>query len=347
MRRTLRPVALLAVVGLVLAGCASNSKGDIGLDAALPTKVPPGTKLSISVADTHVALQADGGIDKLPFTVTDWPDLTGGPDVIQAFRGDKLDLATNAGIPPIAAHGTGFATKIVGVLERKTPTYRLTTAPGSSIRSAADLRGKRIAFSPGQAQGLVVLRTLQQAGIPLDQVHLVELQGKQFISALQGTQVDIAPLGAVQVAQYLRDFRSQGAHTIDTKAVDLLTVLWAPEKVLEDSAKLAAVAAFVKIWAQSQVWAWEHPDQWRDAYYIKNQGLRPDEAKIAQNDVPKPFIPESWNEAIAWEQESIDIVTRSGSWFGKSFDAKQLFDPRFEKVAADAVPLQYRTESPS
>ncbi|WP_434587562.1 hypothetical protein [Streptomyces sp. A5-4] len=42
-----------------------------------------------------------------------------------------------------------------------------------------------------------------------------------------------------------------------------LTVLWAPDEVLADPAKAAAVRNFVPLWARGQVWAWEHTDQRR------------------------------------------------------------------------------------
>ena len=47
--------------------------------------------------------------------------------------------------------------------------------PASTVAGLDDLRGKTIAYSPGQAQGALVLRVLHKAGLTKDDVELVEL----------------------------------------------------------------------------------------------------------------------------------------------------------------------------
>lgn len=343
MRSAIYRLGLVVATALFIGGCATRGGGDTALSAELPTSVPPGTKLSISVNTTRVALEASGQSNTLPFTVSEWPVVSAGPDVIQAFRGGALEVASNAGIPPIHAHATGVDAKIVGVKVRSTPMYQLATAPNSGINRLADLRGKRIGFSPGQAQGVVVLRTLQAAGIGLNEVELVELNSPQFLTALQGKQIDVAPLGEPSTTKYLAQYGAQGARAIATPAVDALTILWTPTAVLQDAAKLAAVTEFVKIWARADIWAWEHQDQWLDAYYVKDQKVSAEDGRRILSTVEKPYYPSNWDDAIKWEQETIDLVTRSG-YFGKSFDAAELFDRRFEHIANEAVPAQYRTK---
>lgn len=343
MRQLVRRISLAAVAVMVTASataCATDVAGDTSLDAALPTTVPPGTALRISVEDTKTYLEASG--ETLSFTVSEWPVVSAGPDVIEAFRGDALDIASNAGVPPIQAHATGFDAKIVGIRVRNQPTYQLATAPGVGGTTVEDLRGKRIGFSPGQAQGVVVLRTLADAGIGLDEVTLVELKSPQFLTALQGRQIDVAPLGGTNLAKYLNQYGSDGATAIRTEAIDALDIIWAPTSVLQDSAKLAAVAEFVKVWAQGQVWAWENPEEWIQKFYVDVEELTPAEGRVVHEEQGKPYFPESWDDAIKWEQETIDLVTDSG-WFGESFPAEQLFDRRFEAIAAQAVAAEYRT----
>lgn len=345
MRTTLRGIGLAATAAVLLAsGCATDESGDTDLSASLPTSVQPGTKLSISVNTTRIALQSSGQLGSLPFTVTDWPAVQAGPDVIQAFRGGAVDVAANAGIPPIHAHATGVDAKIVGVKVRTNPNlYKLATAPNSSIAAIGDLRGKKIGFSPGQAQGVVVLRTLHAAGIKTSEVQLVELNSPQFLTALQAKQIDVAPIPEPQLTKYISQYSDQGARAVDTPAVDALSILWAPTAVLRDSAKLAAVTEFVKIWARADIWAWEHPAEWSDAYYVKDQKVTAEEAARILRTVERPYYPASWDEAIKWEQETVDLVTKSG-YFGASFDASTLFDRRFEQLASEAVPAQYRTK---
>ncbi|WP_051194562.1 ABC transporter substrate-binding protein [Nocardia jiangxiensis] len=352
-RRSTRRTRLIRRVGSALfvvsiAACATSacatSGGSSDLSKPLPAGVPPGTSLKISATDMQVALTSSGQIGRLPFTVSDWPNVSAGPDVIQAFKGGAVELASNAGIPSIQAHAQGLDTRIVAVLWRSTPNYGLATAPGSAVHTLQDLRGKKIAFSPGQAQGGVVLRSLQQAGLGTKDVTLVRLNSPQFLTALQGKQVDVAPLAEPSLTKYLAQYRSAGATTVQSDAVDALSVLWAPTSVLGDDEKLAAVTQFVKFWARAKVWEWENQDRWIADYYVRNQGVSESDGRRIMATTERPYFPESWDGSIDWEQKTIDLITGSGA-FGKSFDAHQLFDRRFEKIAAQAVAPQYRTEA--
>ncbi|WP_037675563.1 ABC transporter substrate-binding protein [Streptomyces griseus] len=331
-----------AAVGL--SGCAESSAatGSEGVSTApLSDKVPAGTKLKIASYQGVQQLQFRlAKLPKPPFTVSSWLNIGAGPDVINAFRAKSLDVANNAGIPPIQAYYQGFDAKIVAINITRKPNYLFATKPGSDIRTVADFKGKKLAFSQGQAQGVVLLRALKQAGLKYDDVNLVPLTSNQFLTALQSGQVDIAPLANSQAPAYLKQYGSKGAHTITTDVVDLLNLLWAPVSVLNDPAKAAAIAAYVPQWAQGQVWQYEHPDVWNEEFYVKTQNLSLAQAKDITALANKPLFPPSWSEAIKWEQETADLLAEGG--FVKKFKVDSLFDHRFESIAAKAVPEEYQ-----
>jgi sulfonate transport system substrate-binding protein len=335
-----------ATVGAAaLAGLGACAKDDqteaASASAPLPTSVPPGTELTISSPEgaSQLKVELAGLARELPFRVPEWPEISAGPDVINAFRADSLDLGLNAGIPPIQARYQGFDARIVGVSYHRKPLYVFATRPGSDIEDVDGFGGKKLAFSQGQAQGVVLLRALDEAGIDQSDVELVPLTSNQFLTALQAGQVDIAPLGHQQVPTYLDEYGDEGAHTIDTDVVDLLAVLWAPTSVLDDEAKAAAIAAYVPLWARAEVWAHEHPERWIDEYYVGTQNLSAEDGARIVELTSKPEFPPTWDEAIAWEQESLDLLADGG--FVEPFDAEELFDRRFEGLASDAVGERY------
>jgi sulfonate transport system substrate-binding protein len=344
-RRVLLRSVLAAGAALGLGACVAPGSGGATLaaDAALPQSVPTGTSLSIasSLGAEQLQLQLAGLIGSLPFKVSGWPNLGAGPDVLAAFRAGSLDVGINAGIPPIEAYNQGYQTRIVAINLTRTPTYVFATKPHSTISSVAGFRGKNLAFSQGQAQGVVLLRALQKAGIGYKDVNLVNLTSDQFLVALEAGQVDIAPLGVSQLPNYLNSYGKDGAHSITTDLVDYLTLLWAPLPVLQDPAKAAALAAFVPIWAKATVWVYEHPDEWEQDYYVKTQNITAAQAKQVVQLTPKPWFPVSWDSAIAWEKTTVDLLAEGG--FIKSFDPTSLFDRRFEHLAAAAVPATYRS----
>jgi sulfonate transport system substrate-binding protein len=268
-RNLLTGFAGAAVTGL--AGCAAGAAGaELDSGAPLPSAVAADTELVIAIHPTHVALQASGQLAKLPFRVPQWPNLSAGPDIIQGFRARSIDLASNAGIPPIQAEAINYDARIVAVQTKKVPQYTYATAPGSSIAGLGDLRGRKIGFSQGQAQGLVVLRTLKEQGLAPSDVRLVPLSSTKFLVALQSKQIDIAPLAEPSLTKYVNEYGTDGAKAVPMTAVDYLTILWAPAEVLADDRKIAAIRAFIPFWARSKVWAWENRDAWIDAYYVKD-----------------------------------------------------------------------------
>ncbi|MET7457093.1 ABC transporter substrate-binding protein [Streptomyces sp. NPDC005574] len=344
-----RRLFLTSVLGVTaaaagLSGCAESSAATTSKGAStapLADRVPAGTSLKIASYQNVQQLQFKlAKLGDLPFEVGAWANIGAGPDVINAFRAKSLDVANNAGIPPIQAHYQGYDAKIVAINVTRKPNYLFATRPGSDIRTTADFRGRKLAFSQGQAQGVVLLRALKEAGLKYDDVKLVPLTSNQFLTALQSGQVDVAPLANQQAPAYLQQYGSKGARSIATDVVDLLNLLWAPATVLADSAKAAAVAAYIPYWAKGQVWQYEHPDVWNKEFYVKTQNLTLPQAQSITALANKPLFPPSWDEAIKWEQETADLLAEGG--FVKEFTVGSLFDRRFEGIAAKSVPAEYR-----
>ena len=345
-RRLFLASLLGAAAGVTgLSGCAESSAAASSKGAStapLADKVPAGTSLKIASYQNTQQLQFKlAKLPELPFTVSSWVNIGAGPDVINAFRAKSLDLANNAGIPPIQAYYQGFDAKIVAIDVTRKPNYLFATEPGSDIRSVEDFKGRRLAFSQGQAQGVVLLRALKKAGLTYDDVTLVPLTSNQFLTALQSGQVDVAPLANSQAPAYLKQYGSKGAHTITTDVVDLLNLLWAPVSVLNDGAKAAAIAAYIPQWARGLVWQYENPAVWNEEFYVGTQNLTLAQAESVSALANKPLFPPSWDEAIAWEQETADLLAEGG--FVKKFDVSSLFDHRFEGIAAKSVPAEYRS----
>ncbi|MDP3659231.1 ABC transporter substrate-binding protein [Phenylobacterium sp.] len=326
---------------------AVAAEAGLPLDAPLPTVVPPGAKLVIGDPLTQRVLEHTGWIKDLPFKV-EWAQISGGPAVTEAFHAKVLDVGSVANIPPIHATWVGIPVKAIGLRFRRDPlahpTFVLATAPKSGIRSPADLRGKRIAFSAGQAQGEIVLRTLEQQGIPVSAVKLVELpstSGDLYINALVGGMIDAAPISAGAPAKrYLEQYGAEGGRVMSHgKFRDDLGIIYVRTETLHDPAKAAALREYVKIWGRANEWIATHPKEWAKIYYEQHQGLSPDDAAYVVRTTGEPDIPAEWTDAVTLQQASIDLMAKQSG--RKPFDAAILFDRRFEHIAAEAV-AQYR-----
>ena len=330
---------------LALQGCSGKADppGErLALDAPLPEKVPPGVKLVIGDPITQAVLQHTGWDKELPFQV-EWAQIAGGPQVTEAFHAKALDVGSAANVPPIHAAWVGIPVKIIALQFRKHDsgqnTWRFGVSPKAKVNSLADLRGKKIAFSSGQVQGEVVLRTLKAQGLKSSDVTLVDLPstGDVYINALVAGMVDVAPLGSNNIFQrYIRDFAKDGAKLLDHAPFrDDLAVVYAPTEVIEDAGKAAALRAYVQLWVRARIWIATHQAEWANIYYVKNQGLSPREALNVVQAQGLPDIPSDWSEAVSHQQDTINLFADEvGS---KRFDANTLFDRRFASIAADAA----------
>lgn len=343
-----RPIAAAALLITVLAGCShAGDKATLDLSAALPQQVPTGTVLRIGDPATQADLQASG-LDK---QLTDagvrveWANLSGGPQTIQAFRGDKLDCGAVADIPSLFAAWTGTPTKIVfqavTVDPLKFPTYELGVAPGQQVASLADLRGKKIAYSAGQAQGALVLRVLQKAGLSQKDVQLVDMTSTTdtYMTALGAKAVDVAPLGIQQVGTYKAKY--PGGSSIVTGIRDDASTLYCLTKSVRDAAKAAALKTYVTARTQALLWQNEHPQDYAKAYLEGNQGLSETAAQAYLKVQGKIGIPSTWDAAQARLQATADLLSTEQD--RKKLDVSALVDRRFEAVEAAAAGAQVVT----
>jgi sulfonate transport system substrate-binding protein len=345
-RGTLLRCTLAFALGL-LAGCGGRQGGSpavatLGLDAPLPDTPAPGTRLVIGDPMVQPVIEQNGWLKDLGFTVQ-WAQISGGPAVTEAFHAGALDVGSSADVPPIRAAWVGIPVKIIAVQLHRDPAghplYVLSIAPHAQIRSLADLRGKRIAYSPGQVQGEVVLRTLKDQGLTTSDVTLVELPSTAdvYTDALSSGSVDVAPIAAGAVARrYLEHFSKDGAQVLPHGPFrDDLTLLFVRVATLQDPGKAAALRRYVAVWTRANQWINNHPGDWAQLYWVREQRLSGEDARAQIEAFGPRYTPPDFTEAIQIERHAIEILAPATG--RPPFAAETLFDRRFQAVVGDAL----------
>ncbi|WP_034261107.1 ABC transporter substrate-binding protein [Actinospica robiniae] len=331
--------AIAAVGGLT--ACGSSSGPSLSLTAALPDRVPSGTVLRMGDPSAQIAIQA-AGLDKqlaAEGVEIQWANISGGPDSIKAFRGNQLDCSSVADIPSLFAHWTGTSTQIVfqsvTVDPLAHPIYKLGIAPGDDIKTLSDLKGKKVAYSAGQAQGALVLRLLQKAGLTKNDVTLVDLPStaSTYNQALGSHAVDVAPLGASTIVTYLKQY--PGSSAIDTGIRDDASTLYCLTSSVQDAGKAAALRDYVAARTKALLWENAHPDQWAQLYYEQNQGLSAADAQHAVQVKGQIGIPANWTNADTRLQATADLLAEDQG--NAKFDVSTIVDTRFAQVEAAAA----------
>ena len=344
------PLALVVVVSIALLFAfapawrqTSGVTGALPMTAPLPGTVLPGVVLRVGDPVSAWIFRHNGWDRRLPFRI-EWAEITGGPDTTEAFHAGALDVGLGANVPPIHADWSGIPVRIIAYRELagdRRASWTFGVSPRSGIRSVADLRGKRIAFSPSQVQAQVVLQTLKAAGIDRKAVTLVELPsnigGDVYTNALASGVVDAAPLAAGLVAErYLSKFADRGARLLPHPPFrDGAVVAYVPEAVLTQPGKAAALRLYARYWGLAQAWANAHPEELASGFYAGVRGLPLADARLQVHATGPATVPRDWKAAIAFQQAAIDILAPATG--RPVFAAATLFDRRFETIAADAA----------
>ena len=324
---------------MALAGCGGDEAGPkLALSAALPDAPADGTVLRVGDPATQVALETSGLIDDLDVEV-EWANISGGPKTLEAFRADAIDIGSVADIPPLFAHWTGTDVRIVAAREtvdpEEHPTYELGVAPGVDVSSIEDLKGKKIAYSPGQAQGALVLNVLREAGLTQDDVEFVEMQSVDdaFSVALAGKQVDVAPLGQTLAKTYLAKYEQSTAPPRSTPACATTPgrsmrrpPCWRTPTRPPPSRSTSPSGRWPSSGSPSTPTSSPRPTT------STTRACRPRTRRTSsRRSAPSPCRP-SWDEFIARHQETVDTLVEAQDQ--EPLDVETLYDRRFEKAIA-------------
>lgn len=144
----------------------------------------------------YAVAQAKGFFKQSGANVTGIIGSGGGGTTIRAVISGNLlygEVAISAAIPAIQA---GADIKIVATTVGTAAEYVWAVKPNSAIRSAKDLRGKKIAYTnPGSTSQAMNLMLLTSVGLSPNDANLVKTGGSgEMLAALDAGLVDVAPV---------------------------------------------------------------------------------------------------------------------------------------------------------
>ncbi len=121
----------------------------------------------------------------------------GGDSIVQLAAGNLDVAATGAGATLWNAIALGFPVKIVAPLHTERPPLAtplvISAKRTDEIKSAADLRGKKIAINNvGSAVEYWVYSALRREGVSMDEVTIVSMPFPQMAAALDAEAIDAA-----------------------------------------------------------------------------------------------------------------------------------------------------------
>ncbi len=325
--KLVRRFALVALVAAVtLAGLGGTSQA-----AKKPAKGPDLSDVTLRVGDQQsdsklqLILRGSGEEAKAPYKIA-WTVSQNGPVMIAAMTGGSLDIGKMSETPLVFAQAAGSPIKVVYAAkpaDRATSSLAIVVNKDSKIKKIADLKGKKVGYSPGTVLQYLLANALDSVGLKLSDVQLVT--ATPGVDLLATGDADAVLTGDPSMSGNLQAGTTRILAS-GAKYTPGFHYLVARKGALDDPKLSAAMGDFVKRVARAEKWFNDHPGE--AAKLVATQSkLTVPIAKTVNTRAPLSYGPIT-ADVIAAQQEESDFFFAQGTIKAK-LDAKALFDNRY------------------
>lgn len=295
-------------------------------------------RLTLRIADQkggmRSQLEAANALQNLPYDIK-WAEFPAAAPLAEALNAGAVDAGIIGDAPLLFALANGAPVKAIAVDKSNPAGTAVLVSPGSTLKSGADLKGKRIATGKGSIGHFVALKALEQAGISPKEVQWVFLGPVDAKVALLNGSVDAWATWEPYTTQMVKT--NEGQILVSGKG--LLpgnTFLAATDSALNDPHKRAALQDYLQRLAGAERWAYANLDS-----YGKTLGeiIRfPAEIARAQFANRQSQWQPLAEETVAQQQATADFYLANGL-IRTRLDVKPTFDRRFSVPAAEVTLL--------
>lgn len=142
---------------------------------------------------TLTVLKAKGDLEKRLATLgvdVKWTEFPAGPQLLEGLNVGSIDFGTVGEAPPIFAQAAG-ADLVYVANQPPAPSAEAIVVPkASTIKSVAELKGKKVALNKGSNVHYLLVRALEKAGVAYSDVQVVYLPPADARAAFESGRVD-------------------------------------------------------------------------------------------------------------------------------------------------------------
>lgn len=251
----------------------------------------------------RAVMEAAGELKDLPYQIK-WYEFPNAAPLLESLNANHLDAGTVGDAPLSFAVAAGATIKAI---EGATSSGNAVIVAGhSSIKTVADLRGKKIATVKGSSGHNMALTALKKAGITADQVQFIYTTPAESTLALNNGSVDAVanwePYTSYAIEQ------SKARIVADGKDYPSLSYLVATDKAIGE--KREQLSDFSQRLARATVWGQTHQKQY--AAVIAKLLRLPDEVALnkVRRETNTPVS--SLSAVLNTQQGTIDTFIASG-----------------------------------
>jgi sulfonate transport system substrate-binding protein len=268
-------------------------------------------------------MQGAGELDHTPYKI-EWDIFPVGAPLIEAMKAGAVDFGYVGSSTMTFGLAAGAPIKAINVWRFDGPGSGVLVAGNSPIKTVADLRGKRIAVVRGSPGHLLVIEALEQAGVPLKDVTIINLSAGDAKAALTSGSIDawaiwdpFLAIGEQQDHDRVIITSAQVAREVECGV--------ASDRAI--ATKRAQLLDFIGRVQRAYAWSEAHPEAAAQSY-AKETGVPLDIARIVRGRQRVAVLTSVTDEAIAAHQHAADVYARVGL-IPKPIDIAQVYDRSF------------------
>jgi len=186
---TLRPARRRAL-GLLAAGATGIAAG---LHLPAIAQAPKEIRIGYQKYGTLTLLKGRGTLEArlaAQKIAVKWTEFPAGPVLLEGLNVGSIDFGTVGEAPPIFAQAAGARLVYVGHEPASPGSEAIVVPKNSTLRTLADLRGKKIALNKGSNVHFLLVRALEKAGIPYSAIQPIYLPPADARAAFERGSVD-------------------------------------------------------------------------------------------------------------------------------------------------------------
>ncbi len=280
-------------------------------------------------------LEAADALRDLPYDIR-WSEFPAAAPLAEALNAGAVDAGIIGDAPLLFALASGAQVKAIAVDKSDAYGTAVLVAPDSPFKTAADLKGKRIATGRGSIGHFVALKALDSVGLSEKDVDFRFLGPVDAKMALANGSVDAWATWEPYTA--LSELTKQGRVLVNGSQLSSgNSFLAATDKALADQAKRAALQDYLVRVAKAQVWANANLDSY-SATLAKIIGFPQDAARL-QFERRKLHWEGLDANTIVQQQETADFYQAHGLINGR-LDVTPTFAKGFNVTGGDSVAKQ-------
>ncbi|MHB8072970.1 ABC transporter substrate-binding protein [Desulfosporosinus fructosivorans] len=197
---------------IFLAGCTPTQKADTQVPADKPkiinaSYVSRPINVPSIVAQERKLFENEFSKDGIEFK---WHNITAPSNQLEALAAKSLDFSNSLNyVSAILAKANGNEIKIIASYSRFPKGISLVVKPDGSLKTVADLKGKKIALQKGTMLHEMLIRALSEVNLTTQDLELVDMDSTTATAAIAAGHIDATILPEPLLSQAIASGRVQ------------------------------------------------------------------------------------------------------------------------------------------